>query len=43
VIISHRNFDALHYRHLLKEKTAVIDLVRIHDLEELPNYEGICW
>lgn len=43
VIISHRNFDAKNYRHLLKEKTAVIDLVRIHDLEELPNYEGICW
>ena len=43
VIISHRNFDAKHYHHLLKEKTAVIDLVRIHELEELPNYEGICW
>jgi GDP-mannose 6-dehydrogenase len=43
VIISHRNFDAKQYRHLLKEKTAIIDLVRIRDLEELPNYEGICW
>jgi GDP-mannose 6-dehydrogenase len=43
VIINHRNFDAQHYQHLLKEKTAIIDLVRIHDLEELPNYEGICW
>ncbi|THU39353.1 UDP-glucose/GDP-mannose dehydrogenase family protein [Niastella caeni] len=43
VIISHRNFDVKHYRHLLKEKAAIIDLVRIHDLEELPNYEGICW
>jgi GDP-mannose 6-dehydrogenase len=43
VIISHRNFDAKQYRDLLKEKTAIIDLVRIHDLEELPNYEGICW
>jgi GDP-mannose 6-dehydrogenase len=43
VIISHRNFDAKQYRHLLKDKTAIIDLVRIHDLEELPNYEGICW
>jgi len=43
VIISHRNFDAKLYHHLLKEKTAVIDLVRIHELEELPNYEGICW
>lgn len=43
VIISHRNFDAKRYRHLLKEKAAIIDLVRIHGLEELPNYEGICW
>lgn len=43
VIISHRNFDAKQYRHLLKEKTAIIDLVRIHDLEGLPNYEGVCW
>jgi GDP-mannose 6-dehydrogenase len=43
VIINHRNFDATTYRHLLTKKTAVIDLVRIHDLEELPNYEGICW
>ncbi|MCS3802206.1 nucleotide sugar dehydrogenase [Niastella sp. OAS944] len=43
VVISHRNFDAKNYHHLLKEKTAIIDLVRIRDLEELPNYEGICW
>lgn len=43
VIISHRNFDAKQYNHLLKDKTAIIDLVRIHDLEALPNYEGICW
>lgn len=43
VIISHRNFDPKQYHHLLKDKTAIIDLVRIHDLEALPNYEGICW
>lgn len=43
VVISHKNFDATSYRDLLKEKTAVIDLARIHGLEELPNYEGICW
>lgn len=43
VIISHKNFDAKTYRHLLKEKTAIIDLARIHELEELANYEGICW
>lgn len=43
VVISHRNFDGRHYHDLLKEKTAVIDLVRIRDLEALPNYEGICW
>lgn len=43
VIINHRNFDAKQVMHLLKEKTAIIDLVRIHELEGLPNYEGICW
>jgi GDP-mannose 6-dehydrogenase len=43
VIINHKNFNANNFRHLLKEKTAVIDLVRIRELEELPNYEGICW
>ena len=43
VVISHRNFDSRNYHHLLKEKSAIIDLARIHDLEELPNYEGICW
>jgi GDP-mannose 6-dehydrogenase len=43
VIISHRNFDAKQFRHLLQKKAAIIDLVRIRDLEELPNYEGICW
>ncbi|OQP51694.1 nucleotide sugar dehydrogenase [Niastella populi] len=43
VVISHRNFDGKNYHHLLKEKSAIIDLARIHDLEELPNYEGICW
>ena len=43
VIISHKNFDVKTYRHLLKEKTAIIDLARIHELEELSNYEGICW
>jgi nucleotide sugar dehydrogenase len=43
VIISHRNFESKEYRHLLKDKAAIIDLVKVHDLEELPNYEGICW
>lgn len=43
VLINHRNFDAKPYHHLLKEKAAVIDMVKINELQELPNYEGICW
>jgi GDP-mannose 6-dehydrogenase len=43
VIINHRNFDAGLYHGLLKQKHAVIDLVRIKSLEDLPNYEGLCW
>ena len=43
VIINHRNFNSKQYHHLLKEKTAIIDLASIHDLAALPNYEGICW
>jgi GDP-mannose 6-dehydrogenase len=43
VIINHRNFDAKQYHHLLKEKAAIIDLVRVPALSALPNYEGICW
>ncbi|MGV3502239.1 MAG: UDP-glucose dehydrogenase family protein [Adhaeribacter sp.] len=43
VLINHRDFDATLYQHLLRDKHAVIDLVRIRDLESLPNYEGLCW
>ncbi|HUR12358.1 MAG TPA: nucleotide sugar dehydrogenase, partial [Flavitalea sp.] len=43
VIINHRNFDAASYYDLLQEKHAVIDLVRINEIECLSNYEGLCW
>lgn len=43
VLINHRNFDATRYLDILKEKPCLIDLVRIPELEELPNYEGLCW
>lgn len=43
VIINQRDFDADLYRNLLQDKHAVIDLVRVHSLESLPNYEGLCW
>jgi len=43
VIINHKNFNAAQYFSLLKEKHAVIDLVRIKEIECLTNYEGICW
>ncbi|MGV3641162.1 MAG: UDP-glucose dehydrogenase family protein [Adhaeribacter sp.] len=43
VLINHRDFDADLYQHLLRDKDAVIDLVRIRALESLPNYEGLCW
>ena len=43
VVVNHRNFDPEPYQHLLKDKHAVIDLVRVNNLECLPNYEGLCW
>ncbi|WP_114778206.1 UDP-glucose dehydrogenase family protein [Botryobacter ruber] len=43
VIVNHRTFDAASYLQLLAEKAAVVDLVRIPELEQLPNYEGLCW
>lgn len=43
VIINHKNFDTSYFYEMLKEKKAVIDLVRVKDLESLPNYEGLCW
>jgi GDP-mannose 6-dehydrogenase len=43
VVINHKNFDAEPFKELLKDKHAVIDLVRVKDLEDLPNYKGLCW
>ncbi len=43
VIVNHRNFEASNYQEILKEKHSVIDLVRIQQLESLPNYEGLNW
>lgn len=43
VLINHRNFDGEKYKDILKEKTAIVDLVRISALEGLPNYVGLCW
>ncbi|NDK55593.1 nucleotide sugar dehydrogenase [Pontibacter fetidus] len=43
IVINHRNFDAGPHNELLKDKHAVIDLVRVKELECLPNYEGLCW
>ena len=43
VIINNRNFDPEAYYDLLKNKHAVIVLVRIRSMERLPNYEGLCW
>jgi GDP-mannose 6-dehydrogenase len=43
VLINHRNFDGEKYKAILKEKVAIVDLVRIHALEDLPNYVGLCW
>ncbi|AKD04398.1 nucleotide sugar dehydrogenase [Pontibacter korlensis] len=43
VIITHKNLEIAPYYDLLKEKDAVIDLVRVSAIECLPNYEGICW
>lgn len=43
ILINHRNFDGGKYKEILKEKTAVVDLVRIPALEDLPNYVGLCW
>lgn len=43
ILINHKNFDAKPYLEILAEKTALIDLVRLPELEELPNYQGLCW
>ncbi|WP_209329549.1 UDP-glucose dehydrogenase family protein [Lunatimonas salinarum] len=43
VLINHRNFNGGKYKDLLTQKTAIVDLVRIPALENLPNYVGLCW
>ncbi|WP_163379867.1 UDP-glucose dehydrogenase family protein [Cyclobacterium sp. SYSU L10401] len=43
VLINHRNFDAAPHKEKLAQKDAVVDLVRIPELEDLPNYSGLCW
>lgn len=43
VVINHRNFNTTCVEHLLKDKHAIIDLVRIDRLNSLPNYTGLCW
>jgi GDP-mannose 6-dehydrogenase len=43
VIINHKGFDVAGCYDLLKEKEAVLDLVRIPELESLTNYNGISW
>ncbi len=43
VIINHKSFRASGYHDLLEQKDAVLDLVRIPELEYLPNYQGISW
>ncbi len=43
ILINHKNFDASPHLDILAEKTAVIDLVRLTELEDLPNYQGLCW
>ncbi|MDN3671157.1 nucleotide sugar dehydrogenase [Echinicola jeungdonensis] len=43
LIVNHRNFDPTPYYSLFEKKTKIIDLVRVKELEHLPNYEGICW
>ncbi|WP_143962612.1 nucleotide sugar dehydrogenase [Litoribacter populi] len=42
IIVNHRNFEGCKYFDLLKDKE-VIDLVRVDELKELPQYAGLCW
>lgn len=43
VLINHKNFEGEKYLDILGDKTAVIDLVRLESIENLPNYHGLCW
>ncbi|WP_114752528.1 UDP-glucose dehydrogenase family protein [Pleomorphovibrio marinus] len=43
VLVNHRNFDAKPYKEALAQKAAVVDLVRIRELEDMANYQGLCW
>ncbi|MET0636789.1 MAG: nucleotide sugar dehydrogenase [Chitinophagaceae bacterium] len=43
VIINHKSFKPSGYYDLLEQKEAVLDLVRIPELEYLSNYKGLSW
>jgi GDP-mannose 6-dehydrogenase len=43
VLLNHKNFDPVPYLDCLSKKEALIDLIRIPELEQLPNYVGLCW
>ncbi|WP_200977119.1 UDP-glucose/GDP-mannose dehydrogenase family protein [Echinicola sp. 20G] len=43
VLLNHKNFDPSNYMDKLKSKDALIDLVRIPELESMSNYAGLCW
>lgn len=43
VIINHKGFNPATHYNRLQDKKAVFDLVRIPELESLPNYHGISW
>ncbi len=43
VLLNHKNFNPTPYLELLSQKEVLIDLVRIPELEQMPNYLGLCW
>jgi GDP-mannose 6-dehydrogenase len=43
ILFNHKGFDPSDYVDELKDKTALIDLVRIPSIEDLDNYNGLCW
>jgi GDP-mannose 6-dehydrogenase len=43
ILINHKNFEGKKFKSELSKKSAVIDLVRIEELEDLANYHGLCW
>jgi GDP-mannose 6-dehydrogenase len=43
VLFNHKGFDPTPYMDDLATKSSLIDLVRIPDLEQMENYNGLCW